>query len=99
MLALAAVWPVGNTLLFADTADFYMAPNGDDNAVGDISHPFKTPQKLLAMLQPGQLGYARGGTYTLAVMPASGDAYALNNKSGTARTKLNEKHQPIRHKV
>ncbi|QSG11333.1 hypothetical protein HSBGL_0903 [Halapricum desulfuricans] len=47
----------------AETADYYLAPDGDDTNPGTESEPFGTLQTLLSTLAAGDLGYVRGGTY------------------------------------
>jgi hypothetical protein len=47
----------------AETADYYLAPDGDDANPGTESEPFGTLQTLLSALSAGDLGYVRGGTY------------------------------------
>lgn len=46
--------------------DFYVSTTGNDSNSGDnINQPFLTMNKLLMTLQPGDVGYIRGGIYTL----------------------------------
>lgn len=47
----------------AETADYYLAPDGDDGNPGTETQPFGSLQKLLGSLSAGDLGYVRGGTY------------------------------------
>ena len=44
----------------------FASPSGSDSHLGTISSPFRTPQKLVNSLQPGQTGCLMGGTYSLA---------------------------------
>lgn len=49
--------------LALETADYYVAPDGDDAAAGTRAAPFATIKKAAELAQPGQLVYVRGGTY------------------------------------
>ncbi len=42
---------------------YVVAKNGNDNAIGDEKHPFKTIQKALDLAQAGNLIYVKAGTY------------------------------------
>lgn len=44
-------------------ATYYVATNGNDNNPGTQAQPFLSWQKLRTVLQPGDIGYIRGGTY------------------------------------
>lgn len=43
--------------------DYYVSPSGDDTNPGTIGSPFRNWQKLADVLNPGDIGYIRGGTY------------------------------------
>jgi len=60
------------------SADYYLAPNGNDSNPGTEAQPFATLTKLWTVVQPGDLVYLRGGNY-----PLSGQV-TLNNVNGTA---------------
>jgi len=47
----------------AQTADYYVAPNGSDGGDGSENQPFATLQHAHDVAQPGDLIYLRGGTY------------------------------------
>ncbi len=44
-------------------AAFYVATTGDDANPGTLAQPWKTIQKAMNALQPGQIAYVRAGTY------------------------------------
>jgi parallel beta-helix repeat protein len=62
-----------------ETANYYIATNGDDKNPGTIDKPFKTWGKILNLVKPGDLVYLRGGVY-----PAVNDNHAvfLKGKNG-----------------
>src|SRR5262249_51155455 len=45
------------------TCNYVAAPGGSDSASGSVSAPFATAQHLSDVLQPGQTGCLRAGTY------------------------------------
>ena len=45
------------------TADYYVAPGGNDSGDGSEGSPFATVQKAHDVAKPGDLIYLRGGTY------------------------------------
>jgi parallel beta-helix repeat protein len=49
-----------------EPADFYVATNGSDSNPGTIDQPFATVPHAISLVQPGELIYIRGGTYTPA---------------------------------
>jgi hypothetical protein len=49
-----------------NAADFYVAPDGNDQNAGTFAAPWQTPQVAVAKAQPGNVIYLRGGTYPLA---------------------------------
>jgi hypothetical protein len=46
------------------TCSRYASPNGNDNSSGSLEAPFRTAQRLVSSLQPGETGCLRQGTYT-----------------------------------
>lgn len=59
------------------TADYYVAPGGDDANPGTLARPFATVTRAVAMTEPGQTVAVRGGTYrpgTTVALKASGTA-------------------------
>ena len=62
----------------ANAATYYIAPNGSDAAIGDITHPFATLKKAWTIVVAGDLIYMRGGTYNFTTQQA------LAGKNGTA---------------
>jgi len=43
--------------------DWYISPTGNDANPGTLAAPFATLNKAIAVVQPGQIIYMRGGTY------------------------------------
>ncbi len=68
-----------------EEADYYVAPDGDDMNPGTIDQPFATWQHLVDTLEPGQLGYIRGGVYPLVGFRR--DGVNISN-SGTPRAPI-----------
>jgi len=62
----------------ASSATYYIAPNGSDAAIGDLTHPFATLKKAWTVVAAGDIIYLRGGTYTFTTQQA------LSGKNGTA---------------
>ncbi|MDD4734703.1 MAG: right-handed parallel beta-helix repeat-containing protein [Kiritimatiellae bacterium] len=58
-----------------DPTVFYVATNGNDQATGlSLNDPFRTVQKGLAVLAPGDTLYIRGGTYReFLIVPVDGE--------------------------
>ncbi|MET7476293.1 sigma-70 family RNA polymerase sigma factor [Streptomyces sp. NPDC005648] len=59
------------------TADYYIAPDGDDTNPGTRARPFATLTRALAATRPGQTVAVRGGTYhptTTTTLDTSGTA-------------------------
>jgi len=50
---------------FVFGAEYYVSNTGNDANSGTIDSPFKTVAKLLNVIQPGDVGFLRGGTYAL----------------------------------
>lgn len=59
-------------------ATYYVATNGNDGNPGTLAAPFKTFERAIAPLQPGDSLYIRGGTYTERMN------FQTPDKSGTA---------------
>ena len=68
----------GGAGLAPEQADFYVAPDGSDDATGDIDHPFATLNKAWTVVEAGDLVYVRGGTFQFA------EEQSLSGRSGTA---------------
>jgi hypothetical protein len=58
-----------------ETADYYVAVNGNDANPGTIDKPWATWQKAFSTASPGNKVFIRGGRYTKAV--------SVSNKKGT----------------
>ncbi|MEU9349112.1 sigma-70 family RNA polymerase sigma factor [Streptomyces sp. NPDC048278] len=57
------------------TADYYVAPDGDDTGPGTLARPFATVTRAVSRARPGQTVAVRGGTYhpgTTVSLTASG---------------------------
>ncbi|MFJ9704550.1 sigma-70 family RNA polymerase sigma factor [Streptomyces sp. NPDC101234] len=57
------------------TADYYVAPDGDDTNPGTLARPFATVTRAVSRARPGQTVAVRGGTYhpgTTISLAASG---------------------------
>jgi parallel beta-helix repeat protein len=76
ILALAVVAAAGAMVTGAAGAvggcDFVASPVGDDGAAGSVSAPFRTVQRLVDALGPGQTGCLRAGSYAEDVRVGSG---------------------------
>jgi hypothetical protein len=74
---------------------FFVATNGDNNAIGDISHPFLTIQKAQEAVVAGDTVYVRGGIYMMTeemIAATSSNIWAFVthlNKSGSAGKRIN----------
>ena len=55
-------------------AEYYVATNGLDSAIGSGSEPFKTIQKAADVMQPGDTCHVRAGTYREWIKPPRGGA-------------------------
>jgi chitodextrinase len=65
-----------------DAAIYYIAPNGNDNTGnGSITTPWASIEKLSSMLQSGDTGYVRGGTYR-SITPNDENKFKINNLNG-----------------
>ncbi|HWE51070.1 MAG TPA: right-handed parallel beta-helix repeat-containing protein [Bryobacteraceae bacterium] len=54
----------------AYAADYYISPNGSDNAAGTLVQPFQTIQHAAAIMVAGDTAYIRAGIYRETVTPA-----------------------------
>lgn len=61
--ASACLMVVLSPLALAQTADYYVAPDGNDDHPGSQSQPFATWEQAQSVATPGDLIYFRGGTY------------------------------------
>jgi hypothetical protein len=60
----------------ATSCDRAAAPSGSDSAAGSVASPFRTAQKLVDSLQPGQTGCLRAGLYEQDVTISGGGSAA-----------------------
>ena len=81
MLIAAFLVPCLSTAVFAAT--YYVATSGYDSNAGTLSSPFKTIQKGIDVLQPGDTCYVRGGTYNEGL---------VLKQSGTSSARLTVKN-------
>ncbi|MBC6929985.1 MAG: DUF1565 domain-containing protein, partial [Candidatus Jettenia sp.] len=58
---ISALFLSANERCLADT--YYVATNGNDSNSGSLSNPWKTIEKSIEKLQPGDTLYLRSGTY------------------------------------
>lgn len=63
-LAALAVGSTSQPALAASTCDYAASPSGSDSASGTVQAPYRTVQRLVSSLSPGQVGCLRAGTYT-----------------------------------
>jgi hypothetical protein len=49
---------------FTTAANWYAAPNGNDNNDGTLSSPFKTVDRAIEAANPGDIIELRNGNYT-----------------------------------
>jgi hypothetical protein len=65
-MALLAAFSVfaGSSAEASVTCSKYASPSGSDSASGTLAAPFKTAQRLVSVLQPGETGCLRQGDYT-----------------------------------
>jgi hypothetical protein len=61
-------------------ASYYVSVSGSDSNSGSLSSPFKTLEKAVTVVQPGDYIFLRGGTYSMTVSSLVID----RAKSGTA---------------
>src|SRR5215213_1241715 len=59
-------YTLGCIISLVNACDKYAAVGGSDSAEGTDSAPFRTAQRLVDSLKPGQTGCLRSGTYTEA---------------------------------
>ena len=58
---------------------YYVATNGSDTNSGTLSSPFRTIEKAVSVVQPGQTIYIRGGTFNLTATIAIAKSGAANS--------------------
>jgi hypothetical protein len=76
------------------SAEYFVAPDGDDTQAGSIDSPFLTVQRAHASVQPGDTVWIRGGNYRLK------ESQIASNRRGRAYVTLLDKDgdesKPIR---
>ncbi|MCK4958639.1 MAG: hypothetical protein KAT00_04555, partial [Planctomycetes bacterium] len=65
---------------YAFGGDVYVATDGSDSDKGRIDSPFRTIEKAVSELDPGETCYIRGGTYHEEVV--------INNLDGTSSSPI-----------
>ena len=65
--------------------NYYVSTSGDDSNNGSITTPFRTIEKLLNVIQPGDTGFIRGGNYALGF---------ITKRSGTQDNPITIKAYP-----
>jgi parallel beta-helix repeat protein len=65
---------MGGTAYAANNCSLVASPSGSDEANGSLSAPFRTAQKLVDTLAPGQFGCLEAGTYNEDVTFSHGGA-------------------------
>ena len=75
----------------AAACDRVAAPSGSDSAAGTESAPFRTAQKVVDEVRPGQTGCLRGGTYTNA---ADGEYVMRFSRGGRAGERITIRSYP-----
>jgi hypothetical protein len=63
---LGAVMMAGSPASAASSCDRFASVGGSDGGAGTLADPYRTPQRLVDSLAPGQTGCFRGGTYTFS---------------------------------
>lgn len=56
----------------SQAATYYVSPDGSDSAAGSLAAPFKTIQKAMNVVNPGDVVMLRGGTYRETVSASRG---------------------------
>lgn len=64
-----------------EKANYYIASNGNDNNPGTIDKPFKSLDKIIDVVKPGDLIYVRGGVYYPSKRNKGSGAY-FSGKNG-----------------
>jgi parallel beta-helix repeat protein len=59
------------------SCDLYAATEGSDSASGRRTRPFRTAERLVGALHPGQTGCFRGGTYAFSLIEISAPRITL----------------------
>jgi parallel beta-helix repeat protein len=68
------------------SCDLYAATGGADSAPGGRARPFRTAQRLVGALDPGQTGCFRGGTYGFSLIEISTPGVTLASYRGEEAT-------------
>jgi hypothetical protein len=64
-----------------EQANYYVSPSGSDLNPGTIDKPFKTWDRIVEVVKPGDLVYLRGGVYPRSTRNKGAGCY-IGNKSG-----------------
>jgi parallel beta-helix repeat protein len=65
-----------------EKANYYISPNGNDGNPGTIDKPFKSLDKIIDVVKPGDLVYVRGGVYGPTTRSKGTGAY-FTGKNGS----------------
>lgn len=71
-----------------DNHEYFIAPDGDDNASGTIDAPWLNLQKAVNAALPGDIIYCRGGRYHFTTRDSSGKLTVRIKNSGTAEAPI-----------
>lgn len=69
---------------FANATTYYCSPTGNDSYPGTVSLPFKTVEKVAAMVHSGDICYFFGGTYQSTKAASSDIFFLMQGMIGTS---------------
>ncbi|NLO70538.1 MAG: T9SS type A sorting domain-containing protein [Porphyromonadaceae bacterium] len=76
-------------------ASYYVATNGSDSNNGSLNAPFKTLQKAVSLVNPGDYIYLRGGTHIMTVSSIVIDRSKNGTSSSMIRVHAYGSEKPI----
>ncbi|MCH5347198.1 MAG: hypothetical protein J1E63_08820, partial [Muribaculaceae bacterium] len=82
-----------------DNHEYFIAPDGDDNADGSINAPWLNLQKAVNAALPGDVIYCRGGRYNFTTRDSSGKLTVRIKNSGTADAPITITAYPGEHPI
>lgn len=89
---------IGAKGVVASAADYYIAPNGNDNSTGTYSSPFKSISRAQNAASSGDTVYMMGGVYSDFIIDSEDSNYYYVNditKSGITYRAYSSKNPPI----